>query len=60
MILPTAVLPLAKFIQRMKGTIFEARDESGSLLLHVAVSGKRLLKSDDPRAENGRNGKREG
>ena len=40
--------------------MFEERDESGSLPLYVAVSGKRLLKSDDPRAENGRNGEREG
>lgn len=55
-----AVLLLAKFIQRMKGSMFEERDESGSLPLHIAVSGKRFLRPDDPRAENGRNDVREG
>jgi len=55
-----AVLLLAKFIQREKGSMFEERDESGSLPLHIAVSGKRFLRPDDPRAENGRNGESEG
>lgn len=44
-----AVLLLAKFIQREKVSMFEERDETGSLPLHIAVSGDRLLRRDDSR-----------
>jgi len=41
-----AVLLLAKFIARQKGSsMFEERDECGSLPLHIAVSGKGLLQA---------------
>mmetsp|Transcript_34013 Transcript_34013/g.62568 ORF Transcript_34013/g.62568 Transcript_34013/m.62568 type:complete len:946 (-) Transcript_34013:363-3200(-) len=39
-----AVLMLAKFIQRENGSMFEERDESGSLPLHIAVTGEGLLR----------------
>mmetsp|Transcript_3120 Transcript_3120/g.5693 ORF Transcript_3120/g.5693 Transcript_3120/m.5693 type:complete len:959 (+) Transcript_3120:325-3201(+) len=39
-----AVLLLAKFIQRENGSMFEERDESGSLPLHIAVTGEGLLR----------------
>ncbi|KAL3786828.1 hypothetical protein ACHAW5_009233 [Stephanodiscus triporus] len=43
-----AVLLLAKFIQRERKSMFEERDEAGSLPLHIAVSGDSLLRQIDP------------
>jgi hypothetical protein len=42
-----AVLLLAKFIQRERRSMFEERDETGSLPLHIAVSGDSLLRQND-------------
>lgn len=42
-----AVVLLAKFIQRERRSMFEERDETGSLPLHIAVSGDSLLRQND-------------
>jgi hypothetical protein len=42
-----SVLLLAKFIQRTRAGMFRERDEVGSLPLHIAVTGKGLLKNYD-------------
>jgi len=47
-----SVLLLAKFIQRARSFQFEERDESGSLPLHIVVSGTKLLKPNIPRIES--------
>jgi hypothetical protein len=47
-----SVLLLAKFIQRTRPGMFRERDESGSLPLHIAVTGKGLLKYDDGESDN--------
>ncbi|KAL3817843.1 hypothetical protein ACHAXA_004017 [Cyclostephanos tholiformis] len=56
-----AVLLIAKYIQRERRSMFEERDETGSLPLHIAVSGDSLLRQndhpsqkDDERAVGGR------
>jgi len=55
-----AVLLLAKFIQREKAGMFEERDETGSLPLHIAVSGEGLLRPENdvgaPENENSARG----
>ena len=51
-----SVLLLAKFIQRARAFQFEERDESGSLPLHIVVSGNKLLKSNIPRIESNEGG----
>jgi hypothetical protein len=51
-----ALLLLAKFIQREKISMFEERDESGSFPIHIAVSGKGLLRQNDPDIDVGWNG----
>jgi hypothetical protein len=56
-----AVLLLAKFIQKERASMFRGRDKSGSLPIHIAVSGKRLLKPNDPRIyDNERTNEEEG
>ena len=50
-----AVLLLAKFIERERAMMFEERDEGGSLPLHIAVSGNRLLLPTDGAVEEGQN-----
>ena len=50
-----AVLLLAKFIERERAMMFEERDEGGSLPLHIAVSGKRLLLPTSGAVEEGEN-----
>ena len=47
-----SVLLLSKFIQRARSFQFEERDESGSLPLHIVVSGSKLLKPNIPRIES--------
>ena len=42
-----AVVLLAKFIQRERRSIFEERDETGSLPLHIAVSGDSFFRQND-------------
>ena len=42
-----SILMLAKFIQRTRVGMFRERDETGSLPLHIAVSGRGLLQIDD-------------
>lgn len=42
-----SILMLSKFIQRTRAGMFRERDETGSLPLHVALSGRGLLKCDD-------------
>ena len=44
-----SVLLLAKFIQRERASMFEERDDSGSLPVHLAVSGTYLLRASDPK-----------
>ena len=51
-----SVLLLAKFIQRARAFQFEERDESGSLPLHIVVSGNKLLKPNIPRIESNEEG----
>ncbi len=51
-----ALLLLAKFIQREKISMFEERDESGSFPIHIAVSGKGLLRQNGPDVDVGWNG----
>jgi len=51
-----SVLLLAKFIQRARSFQFEERDESGSLPLHIVVSGTKLLKPNIPRIESNEEG----
>lgn len=51
-----ALLLLAKFIQREKISMFEERDESGSFPIHIAVSGKGLLRQNEPSTDIGWNG----
>lgn len=46
-----AALLLAKFIQSEHRAMFEERDEKGSLLLHIAVSGDSLLRQKEEVAE---------
>ncbi|KAL3784063.1 hypothetical protein HJC23_013278 [Cyclotella cryptica] len=47
-----SVLLLAKFIQRERVSMFRERDESGSLPLHIAVSGSGLLRCEMASREN--------
>ncbi|KAL7485711.1 hypothetical protein ACHAW6_011305 [Cyclotella cf. meneghiniana] len=47
-----SVLLLAKFIQRERVGMFRERDESGSLPLHIAVSGNGLLRCEMSSRDN--------
>ena len=47
-----AVLLLSKFIQRERRSMFEERDEGGSLPIHIAVSGERLLRQTNDTNNN--------
>jgi len=46
-----AVLLIAKFIQREQATMFQERDETGSLPLHIACSGQGLVRPSDGMSE---------
>ncbi len=46
-----AVLLIAKFIQREQVAMFQERDETGSLPLHIACSGQGLVRPDSVVAE---------
>lgn len=48
-----AVLLLTKFIQRVRSTMFEERDDCGLLPLHIAVSGDSLLRQNVSKKEGG-------
>jgi len=47
-----AVLLIAKFIQRERAAMFQERDETGSLPLHIACSGKGLVRPSGVPAES--------
>ncbi|KAL7433769.1 hypothetical protein ACHAXM_003749 [Skeletonema potamos] len=47
-----AVLLIAKFIQRERVAMFQERDESGSLPIHIACSGKGLVRPSGVPAES--------